>query len=196
MKKIVIAALSTAALAAAVIPAMAQAATGVTGTVNITGTVTSKCLVTAPGSTPGPDFGGNVNLGDLATGTGGTLTPGLAVTATANQTQFRVICTSANTQVSVTANPLITGTGTGAPSGYANHVNYNSHVAFALVGGTQTVDAPSTGTAVTPAAYSDRLATGATNVTVTADTFATPALTDVMMVGSYAGSIVVTITPA
>jgi hypothetical protein len=196
MKKLALATLAAASMVAMASPAAAQVAA--TGTVNITGNVAKKCLVTNAG-TPTPNFGGTVDLGDLANTADGTLTPGLAgifnAAATA-EIDFRVVCTSPGTAVSVTATPLTTA----APqtTGYANRVDYNADVTFSLVGGDQTVSDSSTGasSATTGVWATDRLATGATNVKVRTSAFNTTAAgtNAVLLAGTYGGNISVTIT--
>ncbi|MNC97107.1 hypothetical protein D3C83_146560 [compost metagenome] len=44
--------------------------------------------------------------------------------------------------------------------------------------------------------YSKRMATGATNINVTADNFRTPNVNDVMLAGTYNGKVTITIAPA
>jgi hypothetical protein len=192
MKKLALSAI-VAASALAATPAFA-----VDGTVIISGNVASKCLVTKAG-TPTPDFGGTVALGDLANTADGTLTPNLDATFNAagtTQLDFRVVCTSANTSVSVTANPLATAAP--AATGYSNRVDYTADVTFSLVSGDQTLSDSSAGAvSATSTIYGSRLATGATNVQVRSSAFNTAAAgaNAVMMAGTYGGSVQINITP-
>ena len=82
-------------------------------------------------------------------------------------------------------------------TGYANTVHYNANVQLSLVGGNQTL---SNDTLLVPGGatqtYTARLATGANNVSVTADTFRTPGASDVMLAGTYNGNIQITVAPA
>ena len=83
-------------------------------------------------------------------------------------------------------------------TGYANTVHYNANVELSLVGGNQTL---SNDTLLVPAGatqtYTARLATGANNVSVTADTFRTSvANNEVMLAGTYNGNIQITVAPA
>jgi len=194
MKKLLYAALAATA-AVVVTPAMAQS---VSGTVAVTGTVADKCVVTEDGTPPSGAFGGTVNLGALDDTDGrlrssASLSASFAAAGTSNLS-YRIVCTTPKTSVTVDASPLVTGAST--QTGYANTVQYNANVAFALVGGTQTLSNDTTA-AASATVYNDRLATGgATNVSVTADTFRTPGANDILLAGTYNGSIVITVAPA
>jgi hypothetical protein len=196
MKKIVLAALAGSAFVAA--PAAAQ--TSVSGQINLTGTVADKCIVTNAGSAPnGSAFGGSVDLGQLDATDGrleasGTLATRFAGAGAANLS-YRIVCTTAKTQVTVNANELTTGAA--VSSGYANTIHYDAHIALSLVGGAQTLsndtlNAPAGSTTT----YNDRLATGATNVNVTASNFRTVDGNAVLLAGTYAGNIQITVAPA
>jgi hypothetical protein len=194
MKKILM--IGAAVASALAVPAGAQT---VTGTINITGTVTSKCAVVGGASTT--SFTDNVNLGELAQADGtleasGTLAlrfVGTGGTAPA----FRVVCNSATPQVAVDATELTTAGTPGA--GYTNRVDYIARVAVArAAGGTTTVSNATTGaaTGATPVGGAISGAAG-NNVTVTADTFTTPGgATALLVAGTYNGQIAVTITPS
>lgn len=191
MKKIV--ALSTIAIATmlAAAPASAQS---VSGTVTINGTVGNKCLVTDAGSTPNADFGGVVNLGalDAADGTLRTIAA-IAATGDLANLGFRVVCTTANPTVSVTAAPMLNVAA--APSGYANRVDFTADVDFDTVGGVVEYQAVTDGTPTVGGALPNRLATGLDNVRVDLSGFNTPGATDVLVAGSYTGSVSITISP-
>lgn len=191
MKKIV--ALSTIALATALAAAPASAQS-VSGTVTINGTVGEKCLVTDTGSTPNADFGGVVNLGALDD-TDGTLRTIAAISATGDLANlgFRVVCTTANPTVSVTAAPMINVAS--APAGYANRVDFTADVDFDTVGGVAEYQAVTDGTATVGGSLPNRLATGLDNVRVDLSGFNTPGAEDVLVAGSYTGSVSITISP-
>lgn len=196
MRKILISALAAASALAAV-PASAQTATGV---VNVTGTVGDKCIVTNAGTpTGGASFGGSVNLGQLDDSATGLLKPTATLSsafAAAGSTNlsYRVVCTTAKTDVTVDTDALV-NSGATVSTGYANIVNYNANVLLAMVGGSQTVSNDSLAPA-TNSIINDRLATGATNISVSADTFRTPSAADVLLAGTYNGKITISIAPA
>jgi type 1 fimbria pilin len=197
MNKILLTALAAASALAIATPAAAQ--TSVSGVVDITGSVADKCIVTDDGTPTSGSFGGSVNLGQLDD-TDGTLKDSSVLAASfsaagaANLT-YRIVCTTPNTKLTVNANELTTGAV--VTTGYANTVHYNANVQLSLVGGNQTL---SNDTLLVPAGaeqtFTARLATGANNVSVTADTFRTPGATDVMLAGTYNGNIQITVAPA
>lgn len=197
MRRIMIFAALAAGSALIAAPAAAQT---VTGTVDVTGTVGDKCIVTNTGAPTGNDFGGTVNLGALDDSTTGLLKASSDLStafgaAGASQLSYRVVCTTPSTAVSVKTDPLVTGAA--VSTGYANTVNFNSNVAFSLVGGAQTVSNDSLIDATTTTAtFADRMAAGATNILVTADNFRTPAATDVLLAGTYSGKITISIAPS
>jgi hypothetical protein len=196
MKKIVLAALA-ATSAFAAMPASAQTVTGV---VNVSGTVGDKCIVTNTGTpTGGAAFGGTVSLGALDDSTTGLLkASGDLATAFSNagatQLTYRVVCTTAKTDVTVDTDELVNSAVTADP-GYANTVHYDGHVALSMVGGDETVSNDSNDTP-TNQVIAKRMATGATNIAVSADDFHTPNATDVMLAGTYTGKITITLAPA
>lgn len=197
MNKILLTALAAASALAIAAPAAAQSVTGV---VNITGNVDSKCIVVDDGSPTGPaTFGGTVALGNLAQ-SNGTLATDLATRFNAvgnnGQLQYKIVCTSAKTNVSVDADPIVAASAV-AQSGYANRVDYTAHVAVTLVGGAGTpVNSDSTDAAATATTYNDRLAAANPNIVVTADTFRTPNATDILLADSYSGKITIVVSPA
>lgn len=183
-----------AVLAASAAPAYAQS---VSGTVTLDGTVGEKCLVTSTGAVPSPDFGGAIHLGQLDDGTTGKLRTIATVSAGSDANlNFRVVCTTATPGVTVTSNALKTGVGT-APTGYANTVHYSSTVAFDIAGaGSPTnVTTVTDGTATSTSNLPGRLATGTTNIHVSATSFHTPGANDVLVSGTYNGSIAITVSP-
>lgn len=191
MNKFTKLALATLSIIAIASPAAAQS---VSGTVNITGSVAAKCLV-LPGA--GNSFGTLVALGELAQADGRLATDlssrfssigGAGLTA-------RVVCTSANPTVSVDALE-ITST-TPATTGYTNRIDFAAKVAVTLTpSGSQTITNDSRDPATLATPLTARLANnGASNVTITADTFGTPAPTDLLVAGSYTGRIDIVIAP-
>lgn len=197
MRKTIFAALAaTSALIAT--PAAAQNATG---TINITGNVEAKCQITdTSGAVAG--FNSTVALGELAK-QNGTLRDSSALSTLFNQggtgtaaMSFRVICTSATPNVSVTALPIMGPTGT-QPTGYSNRVDYDATATFALVsGGPTAVEDDSELSGATSATLGARLAAADNNVTVTADNFRTDADTDILVAGAYTGTVTILIKPA
>jgi hypothetical protein len=192
VNKFMLLALGAGSMIALAAPAAAQT---VTGTINITGSVANKCSV-LPGS--GSTFGGTVALGELAQADG-TMATDLATrfnaAANAAQLNFRVVCNTANPTVAVDATELTTpGV---APTGYASRIDYAAHVAVSLTpSGTNTFSNDSRNAATAAAATTGRIANnGSTNVSVTADTFGTAALTDLLTAGSYTGNISIVIAP-
>lgn len=197
MNRILLTALAAAPALAIATPVAAQTVTGV---VNITGNVDSKCIVATPGNPTGPaTFGGTVALGNLAQANG-TLATDLATRFNAagnnTQLQYKIVCTSANTNVSVDADPILAATGLAQP-GYANRVDYKAHVAVTLVSGPGApLASDSSDAAATSVNYPNRLAVTTTNVAVTANTFRTPNLTDILVAdASYTGKITIVVSP-
>jgi hypothetical protein len=185
MKKLVLAALAASAAFIAT-PAAAQT---VTGTITMTGSVAAKCFV-MPGA--GSTFSDSVNLGELAQADG-TLrsSASLATDFDAGVDDFQVLCTSANPEVTVTANPLASATS--APSGYDNSIDYVAHAQFTLVSGSATVSDSTTAGSTGPTPLGGRLNGTGTNVHITADTFSA---TGVLVAATdYTGTIVVLIAP-
>ncbi|MEY4055273.1 MAG: hypothetical protein RL519_608 [Pseudomonadota bacterium] len=179
MKKIALIAVAAAAFSAN--PAMAQA----TGTINLTGVVASKCFV------EGTPIGGTHDFTALDA-TNGTMRTDLATDfGTKN---FTVKCSSLNPTVSVKALPLAT-TAT-ATAGYDNSIDYNAIVTVDKSGGgTTAVTDASTDTTATTGTVGARLANSTNNVRVTTASYATGSNTDLLVAGTYNGSIEITISP-
>jgi hypothetical protein len=188
--------IGAAAASALAMPAGAQT---VTGTINITGTVTSKCAVV--GGASASTFTDNVNLGELAKADG-TLESSATLAARflgagGATPAFRVVCNSATPAVAVDATELTTAGA--ASTGYTNRIDYTAHVAVnRAAGGVATINNDTTAipTAATPVGGAISGAAG-NNVTVTADNFVTTAgATALLVAGTYNGLISVTITPS
>jgi hypothetical protein len=170
---------------------MPAAAQTVTGTVTLTGSVAPKCSVIAPPG--GTTFARSVNFNELSQADG-TLRTGLSADFAAAVTAVTLVCNTNTPQVTVTSLPLATATA--AAAGYDNSIDYTAHVAVSKAGGgTTTVDddtIPAAGTG--PTAVGGALLNGS-NVAITADNFRTNAATDILVAGSYSGTITIVITP-
>lgn len=182
-------------VAFAAMPASAQT---VNGTVNIVANIPGKCQVVSPGPA-GSTFTSTVDLGDISAADG-TLLPSATLAAlfdaggnAAANLEFQVVCNTATPQVTVDSDPILNATA--ADTGYANRVDYTGTVTFDTIPGSDVVNNASTAASATSQALGGRLATGGTNVTVTASAFATPNATDVLIAGAYAGLISITIAP-
>ena len=189
MRKII--ALAAVALAATSTPALAQ---NVTGTLVINGNVPSKCQVVS-GTGVSQTFGTTVDLGDLSA-PDGTLLPGLSVTsADYADLLARVVCTTANADVTLTATPLAIAGAPAAPTGYTNVIDYTAAVAVTTVGGG--AGASVLASDPTPATFQvGRLANnGSGNVELSATGFTTAAGA-ILEQGSYTGQVQVVIAPA
>ena len=194
MRKLVLAAL--AASAAMAVPAAAQT---VTGTVNISGSVPSKCTVT--NGTSAIAFGATVDMGDLSDTDAtllptGTLETRFSTTGvTAGSLSARVVCTTADANITVAATELTTGGS--PPTGYANTVHYKADVAVTKVGSSQTYsDDTVTGGGAATALGARLDATVANNVVISTSNWRTSTANDeVLFQGAYTGQIVVTIAP-
>lgn len=192
MKKIALLALTAAAAFAT--PAAAQT---VTGTINITGSVQAKCTVVST-SPAGSTFGTTVNLGELAQADG-TLATDLATrfgTEGGAGLQAKVVCTSPDATVTVNADPLVSPSGAGAPTGYSNTVHYQADVTFTKTTGTTLVSNDTTAAAASSSPLGGRLSATATNVSVATSNWRTPSAGDLLTAGTdYSGKIVVTVSP-
>lgn len=191
MKRIL---LTAAALAALCGPALA-APGDVEGTVNVTGHVTSKCVV-IPGA--GSTFTDTIALGELADDDG-TLKAGLAgstAASPAGSSTFRVNCNAATPTVTVSATRLDNDVA-GAPTGYADVIDYTATVDADLAGGSTEATAYTTA-AVLPAAtvnpLADRLANAAGNIRVKVHGLST-ASGALLTAGDYDSVVSVTIAP-
>ncbi len=196
MKKIILLAMAASTVAIAT-PAAAQ----VSGTVEVTGTVVGRCSVVAPGGNSTGTFTGAIPLGNLDEADG-TLAAGLEGTTSAAPAgvpvEARIVCNSANTNISVNAGKL-SNTAT-ADAGYSNDIDYTAELE---------VNTASTGlqyakyNTLTPVAADHtktvgRIAAGsANNVKVRAYALASEGSpTNLLVAGNYASTITVTINPA
>lgn len=189
MKKLALVAMTAAAALAT--PAMAQTTT--TGTIIINGSVTPKCSVVP--NNAGNTWGTTVELGELAQADG-TLATDLATrfgTEGGEGLSAKVVCTSADADVTVDANPLVGPTGT-LPDGYTNTIHYIADVTFKKTDGNLNV-ANNSSQGATSQALGGRLAPTDANITVATNTWRTPVAGDLLIAGSYTGRIVVTVAP-
>ncbi|MFM5923803.1 MAG: hypothetical protein ACKOPG_06425 [Novosphingobium sp.] len=194
MKKLALIAMTAAAAFAA--PAMAQTTTG---TINITGSVAAKCMVVS-GTGTSSSFGTTVAMGELAQADG-TLKPSSTLAATFGSVggaglAAHVVCTSPDATVTVDADPLVSPSGAGAPTGYSNTINYSADVTFTKTTGSLALSNDSTAASQSSSALGGRLAASGTNVTVATSNWRTPNTGDLLTSGTdYSGKIVVTISP-
>ncbi|KHK93552.1 hypothetical protein [Novosphingobium malaysiense] len=182
--------LALAASTAVATPALAD----VTGTVDITGSVADKCVV-LPGS--GSTFGTTVALGELAQADG-TMRTDLASsfsTIGGSALSTRVVCTTPNPTIAITATPLATAAP--AATGYDNSIDYQADVHVVTVGGSADFSSDSAGGAFAATTIGDRLANnGGDNITISASNFRTNNATDLLVASpTYTGQIVVVIAP-
>ena len=195
MKKIALIAMTAAAAIAS--PAMAQT---VTGTINITGSVAAKCMVVS-GTAVSSTFGTTVAMGELSQADG-TLKDGATLASTFNSVggtgiAAHVVCTSADATVTVDADPLVSASGAGAPTGYSNTVSYQADVTFTKTTGSSLVSNDTTAAAATSQALGGRLAASGTNVVVATSNWRTLGTGDELLTSGtdYSGKIVVTVSP-
>jgi hypothetical protein len=205
MKKTIAAVIAIAAGLAAS-PAAAQSANGVTGTVNVTGTVGGRCSVVAPGGgTEVQTFGGTIDLQRLDAADG-TLRSTLASSTAAAPADgltvgTRIVCTSANPTLGVVATRLNTGGTTNPGAGYSNNIDYTAQLRVNTAsGGVRTVayaTATGGGTAST-AQLGERIAAGtANNVAVSIYGLrAEHGTTSLLAEGRYDSVVTVTINPS
>ena len=199
MKKLLLCAAASAL--AAFYASAATADTSETGTVTLTGTVPAQCAVISGGAGTGVGTFGDtvaVNGGTLADSTGhlaSALSGATNASAGFNE-QYQIMCTGANNAIALSATPRTTAAG--APTGYANAINYTAEADYGVVGGTSPVVqtfvtplGPTAGPATLGSAV--RLANAANNVTIRFYTFHTANATDVLVAGAYSGVITVTI---
>jgi hypothetical protein len=201
-KKIVSVLLAATAFAAA--PAAAQTATQSTsGTVNVTGFVAARCSVVQPGGSNVQTFAGTIDLQrlDAADGTlrGDLSTSGTAAPADGLKVNTRVVCTSANPTVGISATKLNTGGASDPGAGYSNDIDYTAQVKVKTAGGSVEKVEYATkagGTAVTRA-LGQRLAGGAdNNVEVSIYGLASEAgATSLLAQGTYTSTVTVSIEP-
>ena len=170
MRKLMFLAIPAALLAS---PAFAQS-TSVTGTVNIDGSVAGRCTFTLPSVT--------LSLGELSLASNGKLDVSKVNTKNATLTGW---CNNTAATMSVTTTQLTTGTA--APTGFDNRVDYT---ATAVANAASASDSSTVAGAGTPSTVG--LFTG--NIVVTLSSASSPN-NGLMVAGGYTGNVVVTLTP-
>ena len=168
MRKLMLLAIPAVVLAS---PAFAQSATG---TVNIDGSVAGRCMFTLPNAT--------ISLGEISLASNGKLDPAKVNGRTATLTGW---CNNSSASMSVTTTQLTTGTS--APTGFDNRVDYTG---TAVTGSVSAADSSLTAGAGTPSTVG--LFTG--NIVVTLSGASSPS-NGLMVAGTYTGTVVVTLTP-
>ncbi len=98
--------------------------------------------------------------------------------------------------MTVNADPLVSPSGAGAPTGYSNTVHYQADVTFTKTTGTTLVSNDTTAAAASSSPLGGRLSATATNVSVATSSWRTPSAGDLLTAGTdYSGKIVVTVSP-
>ena len=157
-------------------PAFAQS-TSVTGTVNINGSVAGRCTFTLPSVT--------LSLGELSLASNGKLDTSKVNGKTATLTGW---CNNTAATMAVTTTQLTTGTA--APTGFDNRVDYT---ATAVANSASASDSSLVAGAGTPSTVG--LFTGNILVTLSAASSPTNGLMVASGLGGYTGNVVVTLTP-
>lgn len=185
-KKLFIAVAASACIAT---PALAAPASG---TVDVTGSVASKCTTAA-------GISGTITLGELA------LDDGKVDTAFSSNTgglsrSFTVRCTAASVQISVNSNALTHASDAGTANGYTGTVHYTSTLTAKKAAGGDDASAVYTTANTLPAAtvtsLGGRLKNEADNVTLTVSNGHTTNAGDLLKAGtSYTSTITISVSP-
>lgn len=186
MKNKAILALALPALAFTA-PALAQSATG---SVQVTGTVASKCTAQSP-------ITGTINLGELAK-SDGTVDSAFTSNSGGLTRSFSVVCTSANVQIAVSANALNNTSDQTTGGGYTGRVHYTSTLTAQKAGGgaqTATYTTADVLPSASTASLGDRLKNAANNLTLTVSSGATTNAADLLKAGSYESTVSITVNP-
>ncbi len=154
-------------------PAFAQS-TSATGTVNIDGSVAGRCTFTLPSVT--------LSLGELSLASNGKLDTSKVNGKTATLTGW---CNNTAATMAVTTTQLTTGTG--APTGFDNRVDYTATAVANSASASDSSLTAGAGTASTVGLF-----TG--NIVVTLSGASSPS-NGLMVAGGYTGNVVVTLTP-
>lgn len=169
MRKLILLALPAALLAA---PAFAQS--GVTGTVDINGTVAGRCMFTLPNAT--------ISLGEISLVTNGKLDASKVNGKSATLTGW---CNNTAATMAVTTTQLTTATA--ATTGFDNRVDYTGTAVANAVSAADSSLTAGAGTASTVGQF-----TGDIVVTLSGASSPNSAL---MVAGTYNGNVLVTLTP-
>lgn len=192
MKKLILIGLGAAAISAS--PAMAQSANA-SGTVQVTGSVASKCTAQDTGIT------GTIPLGELA------LSTGLVDSAFSNNTagltrSFTVVCTTANPKIEVSSTKLALSSDAASAGGYTGTVDYTSTLVADTNSGSSPTATAIYNTASNTAPTSTTLGSGvrfknaANNLRVTVSNGSTALATDLLKAGTYGSTITITVYPS
>lgn len=195
MTKYLLTAAAAAALMAVAAPASAQT---VSGTVNITGNVQPTCTVTSSAGAAGT-LGGTIALGTL-NDSDGTLRDdyiGSTFSSPAGaKLNYTVKCTSTSATVSVDADAIATGSGT-PPAGYARSIDFVGSVEVDRAGTTAKLFSNnSSGAALSASPLEGSISNTDNNVRIAIHGLSTAAASDVLLSGTYAGQVVVSIAPS
>ena len=180
--------------------AMATAASAqtATGTIGVTGNVTTMCAVVTGGS--GNAFSGTIALGQLNAANGTILSTlsGSTSGAAAGSQSFRINCNGADASIDMSASRLST---TGATiAGFSKNIDYSTDLVANLASGSSKTFTYTTAAALpsdTIGTLGGRLANAAGNITVKIYAL-TPenGLTSQLEAGNYGSTITVSITPS
>lgn len=188
-----------AAVATLAQPAHAQLTKGpqsTTGSVELTGSVASRCGVAASGS--GTNADQTVALGKLAAADG-TLRSGLDSQFASGIAAISVVCNTAAPTISISASPLAAQSGAGSPpAGFADTIAYTAAVSLATTASAPVILSTVSGssTSHTLSVSEGRIANSPGNVVLKASAFHTANAADILVAdSSYKGSIAVTIAP-
>lgn len=186
MKKMILAALAASAAIAS--PVMAQTTTG---TVDVTGSVQSKCTAQSP-------ISGTITLGELAK-TDGTVDGTFSSQSGGLSRSFSVVCTSANVQLKLSSDALNNQTDQTTGSGYTGRVHYTSTLTAKKANSATDASAVYTTADSLPAetavSLGDRLKNTPNNVTVAVSAGTTTNGADILKAGSYKSTITITVAP-
>lgn len=174
MRNILIIAALPAVLAAS--PALAATApTGVTGQVDIDGSVAARCMFTLPNAT--------ISLGEISLTSNGKLDTSKVDGRTATLTGW---CNGAASTMTVTTTELTNATG--APTGFDNRVDYTATATANSVPASDTSLSAGAGSPATVGLFSG-------DITVALSASSSPT-GGIMVAGTYTGNVKVTLTPA
>ena len=169
MRKLVLLTFPMALLAS---PALAQSAAG---SVTVDGRVAGRCVFALPNAT--------ISLGEISLLSNGRLDPAKVNGRTATLNGW---CNSTAATMTVTTTQLVTGTA--APSGFDNRVDYTGTATANSVSGSDSSLTAGAGTPVNVGRFSG-------NVLVTLSAASSPS-SGLMVAGTYTGNVQVTLAPA
>lgn len=192
-----IAALGLTASVLAMASTANAAVSGATGTINVTGSVGPKCMVSPSAAST---FSGTLAFGELSTNSAGTLSPSVV----SSSVSFEVLCNTSTPTVTISATPMTAQNNPTTATGYSSTVDYTAEAAVQkATSGTatfsfKTADSSSLSNEPSTGPVGDRLKATAQNLTVTASSLTTRGGADQVLVAdtSYAGVITVTVSPS